>query len=90
MVNELLDHELVVSTANPRHRRSQLISLTAAGSAAFAEVRTAELDQLQALAPEISLDQLRAATVVMEAVARDIRHNAVHPIADPHGADDHG
>jgi len=84
LVNELLASGHVDTAANPDHQRSQLIRVTAYGADAFAAIRAAEMEQLAALAPEVSTSDLQTALEVLSAVARDIRHNAnVQPEPDP-------
>ena len=90
LVNELLEGGHVRTVSNPRHRRSVLVAVTPRGRSAFEQVRAGELGQLQALAPEVSMQQLRAALVVLTAVARDIRTNALQADETPVREDGHG
>lgn len=75
-VDELrrLDH--VDARPNPSHRRSVLIEPTALGEKAFGEVRERELTAMAELAPEVEVEEIRRATVVLAAVDRDVRARA--------------
>jgi DNA-binding MarR family transcriptional regulator len=87
LVNELLAGGYVALSANPRHRRSQLVAATERGHEVFREVHAGELRLLEELAPEVTSAQLEEALGVLTAVARDIRRNALH-LDDPEGAGD--
>jgi DNA-binding MarR family transcriptional regulator len=78
LVNELRASDHVAVSANPRHRRSQLVDVTSAGRDAFRHVHASELRLLQELAPEVATADLEAALRVLTAVARDIRRNALN------------
>ena len=54
LVTELHSAAHVRLTANPRHRRSQLVELTPRGAHAFAGLRDEEAERLASLAPELS------------------------------------
>ena len=61
---------------NPAHRRSVLVVLTTAGTAALDRIRADELHDLAAMAPECSPAEIATATRVLEALSRDIRRRA--------------
>ncbi len=88
LVNELLASDYVAASANPRHRRSQLVDVTPAGQEAFRQVHAEELRLLQHLAPDITMAELEQALGVLTAVARDIRRNALDLNDDLEGASD--
>ena len=57
-VNRLLEAGLVASTPNPRHRRSPLIRLTAAGKRLFEKILRNDKDIVEALFADISDTQV--------------------------------
>lgn len=75
-VNDLLGLGHVETLANPAHRRSVLVTVTAEGRQAFARMRRSELAELSTLAPERSADDLRLAAEVLADLNRGIRDKA--------------
>lgn len=73
LVNDLRDAGHVRLEANPRHRRSPLVDLTTQGSDAFEGLRSDELEQLSAFAPEVTDRDLETARRVMLALAAEVR-----------------
>ena len=82
LVDELLAGGWVEGIANPQHKRSPLICLTAKGSAAIAAMHTAEEPYLIALGEGLDPDDLAAAARILSAVAERISPNALEQLVD--------
>lgn len=67
--NGLAERGLIVFTDNPRHKRSKLARLTAAGEKTFARFSKAEAEEIGKLMPRFDAAKVAAA----EALLRDIR-----------------
>jgi DNA-binding MarR family transcriptional regulator len=72
IVNELLDEGLVELRDNPAHRRSCLVTLTAAGESTIAGIRATERTVLGDAFSDIDTAAVRAATQTLRAVRRRI------------------
>jgi DNA-binding MarR family transcriptional regulator len=70
IVNELLQEGLVELRDNPAHRRSCLVTLTAAGDATITGIRDTERTVLGDAFSDIDTDAVRAATQTLRAVRR--------------------
>ncbi|MFI5933522.1 MarR family winged helix-turn-helix transcriptional regulator [Actinoplanes sp. NPDC051494] len=89
-INDLIALGHVTTHHNPAHRRSSLVSLTAAGAAAIAGVRTDELRHLAGMAQDCTDEEITAARKVLRALNRDVRRRA-QTKEDPHDPRvDHG
>ncbi|WP_250007399.1 MarR family winged helix-turn-helix transcriptional regulator [Actinoplanes sp. M2I2] len=75
-VNDLAHLGLVEARANPAHRRSVLIGLTAAGTARFARIRDDELGRLDRMAAGCTTDEIATAVKVLRSLGRDVRRRA--------------
>lgn len=76
LVNELLERGYATSRPNPRHRRSPVISLTAAGSETFATIRADELHHLSGMAAGCTDAEIDTAIRVLAALDEDVRRRA--------------
>jgi DNA-binding MarR family transcriptional regulator len=72
IVNELLDEGLVELRDNPAHRRSCLVTLTAAGDATISGIRDTERTVLGDAFADVDTAAVRAATQTLRAVRRRI------------------
>ena len=75
-VNDLIELGHVEQHENPAHRRSVLITLTAAGAERFARIREDELRDLAETAADCTADDIATAVRVLTALNRDIRRKA--------------
>ncbi len=73
LVNDLLAEGYVELANNPAHRRSKLVQSTAAGRACFKALRAREAAAFKHLDLEISIDELAAATRVLEKLDSGVR-----------------
>lgn len=73
IVDALVGAGLAALHDNPAHRRSPLVALTEAGSAAFAEIRRREERLLDALADGLSAADLEAAAAALAALEERLR-----------------
>jgi len=68
IVDALVRRGLVELVANPSHKRSPLVRLTEAGTAAFARLHAAEARLLAQAAPTVSMQELETAARVLAAL----------------------
>ena len=66
LAEQLMAHDFVQQTENPRDKRAPLLSLTAKGRAEIARVRAAEDPQLQRLLHGLSAGDIDAAVRVLD------------------------
>lgn len=72
VVNELLVRELVVTSANPAHRRSKLVDLTPAGRELILTAMHREGKVLAELAGDLTATEIRDAARILRQVRRHI------------------
>lgn len=72
MVNDLAAMALVETRANPAHRRSPLVALTAAGARRFETIRRAESDVLASMRLTLSASKMGQLVDELEVVSRDV------------------
>jgi DNA-binding MarR family transcriptional regulator len=83
LANDLLRAGYAETAPNPRHRRSVLLSLTPSGSNTFAAIHRREIEELSALAPGCSEEDVRTAARVLSEVAADVRRLARSAETEP-------
>lgn len=72
LVDQALVLGLVATGPNPAHKRSPLVRLTAAGSAAFDRIHEVELRNLAPIAAGLDPNDIAAAVRVLEALATGV------------------
>ncbi|GAA2678015.1 hypothetical protein GCM10009864_57210 [Streptomyces lunalinharesii] len=75
-VNHAAELGLVVTTANPAHRRSSLIRLTDEGTAMMRGVQEAEAGELRRGLADLSAGEVRTALRVLDRIGEEFRHLA--------------
>ncbi|MFB6572124.1 MarR family winged helix-turn-helix transcriptional regulator [Streptomyces noursei] len=75
-VNHAAELGLVVTTANPAHRRSSLIRLTDEGTAMMRGVQEAEAGKLRRGLADLSAGEVRTALRVLDRIGEEFRHLA--------------
>ncbi|WP_411129877.1 MarR family winged helix-turn-helix transcriptional regulator [Streptomyces sp. x-19] len=75
-VNHAAELGLVVTTANPAHRRSSLIRLTDEGTAMMRGVQEAEAGELRRGLADLSAEEVRTALRVLDRIGEEFRHLA--------------
>ncbi|MFB6539924.1 MarR family winged helix-turn-helix transcriptional regulator [Streptomyces noursei] len=75
-VNHAAELGLVVTTANPAHRRSSLIRLTDEGTAMMRGVQEAEAGELRRGLADLSAREVRTALRVLDRIGEEFRHLA--------------
>ena len=71
-VNRLLDRGLLLSSDNPRHRRSPLIRLSRDGRSAFAEIRRSESELLDDVFSNVAIADLATTRRTLETLLKKI------------------
>ena len=87
-VDDLVERGCAEVRANPEHRRSVLIALTAAGSEAIRRIGADERRHLGEMARDCTPEEIAAAVKVLRALNRDVRGRAVHLHQAERDADD--
>lgn len=81
IVDWLLENGLVELIDNPDHRRAKLVTLTAEGSQARAELRVLQQDWANQVSAHFSAEELQAALTVVGRL-RDLLKAQSHPVVD--------
>ena len=68
VVNALAEEGLVELVENPRHKRSQLVRLTAAGRTTVTAMEQREVDALGSLVLDVPIERVREAAAVLSTV----------------------
>jgi len=71
-VNRLLESGLVEQRANPAHKRSQRIALTAAGRRLFDQIRRKDRRAIEALFADVSATGLKHTRVTLEKLLKQL------------------
>ncbi len=87
-VNHAAELGLVVTTANPAHRRSSLVRLTDEGTAMMRGVQEAEAGELRRGLADLSAGEVRTALRVLDRIGEEFRHLADGSRVPPEESDD--
>ncbi|WP_299692070.1 MarR family transcriptional regulator [uncultured Tateyamaria sp.] len=79
MVNDTLADGLVRKIANPRHKRSTLISLTERGRALIEGVVRREMELVHALGDDLTTDEVETAHRVVTRLLRGLKSQVQRP-----------
>jgi DNA-binding MarR family transcriptional regulator len=77
-INNLLDRELVLSTENPRHKRSPLMRLSDRGQRTFASIRQMESDLLGSLFQDVEIADVATTKRTLETLLHRLQQENDH------------